>query len=500
MPSFSCDRCSDVVKKPKVRMSHSPRLNKVMQHPKLDAHSFRCKASVTCLDCSTTFPDSNAWKSHTSCISEAQKYEKTKSDSNDDFNGEKSVNKTEDNGGLGSELKTAEKRQKENMNKSKDSDNLVSTDAKKENTELRSENNNASNQHGDHSSHQKKGKKEKNRVNKGDDNISSHQSKNKNGDLVSESRLKQASGPHQTSHSETEVEKAENGVKKKKKKKEKKKEGDTPKETKVDSQSLLETLKLLKSKLLAETISVSKDDQFADLKSEKKLDGCTNLNQGLDTKKDVKLKLKTEKDKKNCDENSDPKKTDSESKPQKKRKKEMKSLDQEDDELHWQGKKLKSDKIPERDLEQILTAKGMSQVKSEDNKTENESLELHDELGGRKLENDQGKQKKNSKSKLKNKDPVESDAVSRESKLKKDQPCASDSKNPKFFGGTLVLKDLVSIAVRELVRASDKPTLSILELIDGVCQKLRPYEKELEIKRKSIINLIINDTSIKVCI
>ncbi|CAH7667260.1 expressed protein [Phakopsora pachyrhizi] len=236
MPSFSCDRCSDVVKK-----------------PKLDAHSFRCKASVTCLDCSTTFPDSNAWKSHTSCISEAQKYEKTvykppkdkknkqvnpqvngreaskkitinnesdistrKSDSNDDFNGEKSVNKTEDNGGLGSELKTAEKRQKENMNKSKDSDNLVSTDAKKENTE---------------------------------------------------------------------VEKAENGVKKKKKKKEKKKEGDTPKETKVDSQSLLETLKLLKSKLLAETISVSKDDQFADLKSEKKLDGCTNLNQGLDTKK-----------------------------------------------------------------------------------------------------------------------------------------------------------------------------------------------------------------------
>ncbi|KNE97451.1 hypothetical protein PSTG_09285 [Puccinia striiformis f. sp. tritici PST-78] len=60
MPSFSCDGCGDVVKK-----------------PKLDSHSMRCRASVTCLDCSTTFNGPAHWKAHTSCISEAQKYQKS---------------------------------------------------------------------------------------------------------------------------------------------------------------------------------------------------------------------------------------------------------------------------------------------------------------------------------------------------------------------------------------------------------------------------------------
>jgi hypothetical protein len=50
--------CSDVVKK-----------------PKLDQHYYRgCQASFECLDCSTTFDSPAAWKAHTSCISEAQKY------------------------------------------------------------------------------------------------------------------------------------------------------------------------------------------------------------------------------------------------------------------------------------------------------------------------------------------------------------------------------------------------------------------------------------------
>ncbi|EJD03068.1 uncharacterized protein FOMMEDRAFT_168139 [Fomitiporia mediterranea MF3/22] len=59
MVSFQCDACQDVVKK-----------------PKLDAHSYRCYSSFTCVDCSKTFHTSAEWKGHTSCISEAEKYQK----------------------------------------------------------------------------------------------------------------------------------------------------------------------------------------------------------------------------------------------------------------------------------------------------------------------------------------------------------------------------------------------------------------------------------------
>ncbi|KAJ2960021.1 hypothetical protein NQZ79_g4635 [Umbelopsis isabellina] len=57
--SFQCDACCDVVKK-----------------PKLDQHRQRCWATFTCIDCSTTFQNQD-YKSHTSCISEAEKYEKS---------------------------------------------------------------------------------------------------------------------------------------------------------------------------------------------------------------------------------------------------------------------------------------------------------------------------------------------------------------------------------------------------------------------------------------
>ncbi|KDN37914.1 hypothetical protein K437DRAFT_210723, partial [Tilletiaria anomala UBC 951] len=57
----SCDGCGDVVKK-----------------PKLDQHfNSRCHAPFTCLDCSTQFSFPGQWKSHTSCISEEQKYHKS---------------------------------------------------------------------------------------------------------------------------------------------------------------------------------------------------------------------------------------------------------------------------------------------------------------------------------------------------------------------------------------------------------------------------------------
>ncbi|KAI9497428.1 LYAR-type C2HC zinc finger-domain-containing protein [Zychaea mexicana] len=59
MVSFQCDNCGDIVKK-----------------PKLDQHRNRCHATFTCIDCSTTF-QGTAYKAHTSCISEAEKYQKS---------------------------------------------------------------------------------------------------------------------------------------------------------------------------------------------------------------------------------------------------------------------------------------------------------------------------------------------------------------------------------------------------------------------------------------
>lgn len=59
MVSFSCENCNDTVVK-----------------KKLDQHQQRCHgAYFTCIDCSVTFYN-NDHKKHTSCISEAEKYEK----------------------------------------------------------------------------------------------------------------------------------------------------------------------------------------------------------------------------------------------------------------------------------------------------------------------------------------------------------------------------------------------------------------------------------------
>ncbi|GAC98375.1 hypothetical protein PHSY_005969 [Pseudozyma hubeiensis SY62] len=60
MVSFNCDGCGDVVKK-----------------PKLQQHYNRCYAPVTCLDCSMQFNSPNEFKSHNSCVSEAEKYERS---------------------------------------------------------------------------------------------------------------------------------------------------------------------------------------------------------------------------------------------------------------------------------------------------------------------------------------------------------------------------------------------------------------------------------------
>ncbi|KAF9444001.1 hypothetical protein P691DRAFT_839249 [Macrolepiota fuliginosa MF-IS2] len=60
MVSFQCHNCGDVVKK-----------------PKLDQHHSRCHGGFDCIDCSTTFNTPAEYKSHTSCISEAEKYQKS---------------------------------------------------------------------------------------------------------------------------------------------------------------------------------------------------------------------------------------------------------------------------------------------------------------------------------------------------------------------------------------------------------------------------------------
>ncbi|CAG8469276.1 2425_t:CDS:2 [Dentiscutata heterogama] len=54
-----CDQCADIIKK-----------------PKLDQHRIKCPITTfTCIDCSKTFVGTS-YKSHTSCISEAEKYQK----------------------------------------------------------------------------------------------------------------------------------------------------------------------------------------------------------------------------------------------------------------------------------------------------------------------------------------------------------------------------------------------------------------------------------------
>ncbi|CUM65505.1 uncharacterized protein PRCAT00003150001 [Priceomyces carsonii] len=59
MVSFSCEVCNDTILK-----------------KKLDQHRQRCNgAYFTCIDCSTTFSGTD-YKNHTSCITEAEKYEK----------------------------------------------------------------------------------------------------------------------------------------------------------------------------------------------------------------------------------------------------------------------------------------------------------------------------------------------------------------------------------------------------------------------------------------
>ena len=48
-----------------------------MKKPKLDQHRTRCHSGYDCIDCSKTFNTPADYKGHTSCITEAEKYEKS---------------------------------------------------------------------------------------------------------------------------------------------------------------------------------------------------------------------------------------------------------------------------------------------------------------------------------------------------------------------------------------------------------------------------------------
>jgi cell growth-regulating nucleolar protein len=61
MVFFVCEGCNETLKKNQV-----------------DRHAQRCKScyAVTCVDCQVTFPGDD-YAAHTTCISEAEKYEKS---------------------------------------------------------------------------------------------------------------------------------------------------------------------------------------------------------------------------------------------------------------------------------------------------------------------------------------------------------------------------------------------------------------------------------------
>jgi hypothetical protein len=49
----------------------------VVTKPKLDKHRAMCRASFDCIDCNKHFETPTDYKGHTTCISEAEKYQKT---------------------------------------------------------------------------------------------------------------------------------------------------------------------------------------------------------------------------------------------------------------------------------------------------------------------------------------------------------------------------------------------------------------------------------------
>lgn len=109
MVSFSCEVCNDTVLK-----------------KKLQQHQRQCRdAYFTCIDCSTTFYGNDHQK-HTSCISEAEKYEKSL------YKGpKKQQNSTKPN-----QTQNQNQKQKQNETKKVDTEQKSSPELKKEKKKL----------------------------------------------------------------------------------------------------------------------------------------------------------------------------------------------------------------------------------------------------------------------------------------------------------------------------------------------------------------------------
>ncbi|KXS16498.1 hypothetical protein M427DRAFT_91704, partial [Gonapodya prolifera JEL478] len=56
--------------------SHSDTCQETIKKPKLDQHAQRCYgAAFSCIDCGVSFPGPKEYRAHSSCISEAEKYQ-----------------------------------------------------------------------------------------------------------------------------------------------------------------------------------------------------------------------------------------------------------------------------------------------------------------------------------------------------------------------------------------------------------------------------------------
>ncbi|GMM31112.1 hypothetical protein DAMA08_038570 [Martiniozyma asiatica (nom. inval.)] len=112
MVSFSCEVCNDTVLK-----------------KKLQQHQRQCRdAYFTCIDCSTTFYGNDHQK-HTSCISEAEKYEKSL------YKGpKKQQNSTKPNQ---TQNQNQNQKQKQNETKKVDTEQKSSPELKKEKKKIK---------------------------------------------------------------------------------------------------------------------------------------------------------------------------------------------------------------------------------------------------------------------------------------------------------------------------------------------------------------------------
>ncbi|CAH7667265.1 expressed protein [Phakopsora pachyrhizi] len=172
-------------------------------------------------------------------------------------------------------------------------------------------------------------------------------------------------------------------------------------------------------------------------------------------------------------------KIESNSKARKKRKKGKKGLNQEgDEESNQQSKKLKQDPNSENNPTGDLTRNQASNVHPTDNNSENGSRKKEKKLNDGKMS-------------------VENNRAAGLKVLQQKLPNTFGFIQSKDFDYQLLVPEIVSNAAQELLKTSDGSQITIRSLIDDVFESLRPYQVRLGLKKKNVMNLILNDSSIK---